>query len=411
MKRPHLPFLESVDGTVRQRWILRVIAVIFAVVLWLFVTWDGNTTSTRELRVPLKYADLPDGYSASSATRDIKVVVEGRIETLPFISGNMVTASVGMQELRPGKYRLPVQIGLPDTMRMVSYSPQVVEFELFRIIERTLNPRLAVKGELPAGYSLSEYRTVPNEIIVRGREEEVLAIRRAEVQGTFAELRSASGKDLGVVLVGEKNEIKGLVVEPSAVHVIARFAESMEDKIVPVRIETKGSPGGGLEVSSVVISPDVVTLSGSRSELQSVSEIRLDPIDVTGVSADIEMDLPLTLPGSDITVVGDRFVQVRVEFHSAVERYTFLNVPVAVRGRGIYKDWTILPSRASVTIEWPVAPGMTIDRANPPFELYVDVTNVVSQQLSLPLLVKDLPLGIKVIRLEPEQVTVRAIIP
>lgn len=411
VKKPHVQFLDLSDSAKRTRWILRGVSVVFAVVLWMFVTWDGSSSGTRELRVPLKYADLPDGYSVSGAARDIKVVVEGRVESLPLFSGNMVTASVGMQNLRPGKYRLSVQISLPDTVRLVSYTPQAVDIELFRIIERTLRPRLSIKGELPGGYSLNDFQTTPSEITVRGQEDIVLAVRRAEVQGTFADLRGGAAKELPVVLMGEKDEVKGLVVEPESVQVAAKFSESFEDKTVPIRAVTAGSPIKTLAVSSVVVSPDAVTLRGPRSELQNISEILLDPIDVAGADEDIDMELPLNLPGSEITALGPPFANVRVEFHSAVERNTFLDVPIEVRGRGVYQDWNVTPSRASVTIEWPVVAGMTLERVKPPFELYVDVTNVVSQQLSLPLLVKDLPLGIKIIRMEPERVTVKAVIP
>lgn len=410
MKKANAPLPDLTDETKKTRWILRVLSIAFAIALWVFVTWDGSAPSSREISVPLKFEDLQDGYSVTSATRDVKVVLEGRFESFVF-GGNAVTASIGMQDLRPGKYRLPVRITVPESVRLVSSTPQIVEFELFRIIERTLQPRLLPPKDLPGGYSLEEYETTPNEVMVRGSEGDVTAIRRAEIQGTFQELSRGSAKDLPVLLMGEKGEIKGLAVTPDKVQVKAKFTEALEEKIVPVRAVTTGSPIGTLEVSSVLISPDAVTLRGPRSELENISEIRLEPIDVSNAEEDMYAEFPLRVPGSDVTILGAPYAQVHVEFHSAVERYSFLNVPIAVQGRGIYKDWVLAPARANVTIEWSVVPGMTIDKTNPPFELYVDVTNVVSQQLSLPLLVKDLPLGIRIIRLEPEQITVKAIIP
>lgn len=398
------------DEMKKTRWVLRILSVAFAVALWIFVTWDGTALSTREIAVPLKFADLLDGYSATSATRDVKVVIEGRQELLAF-GTNTITASVGMQDLRPGKYRLPVQVSVPESTRLVSCTPRFVEFELFRIIERTLQPRLAPPGDLPDGYSLEEFETIPSEVTVRGSESEVTSIRRAEIQGTFKELRSGLAKELPVLLMGEKDVVRGLAVKPEKVQVRAVFTESFEEKTVPVRAITTGSPTAALEVSSITVSPDFVTLRGPRGELQDISEIRLNAIDVSNASEDMDYDVPLIAQGSKVTVLGSPYAHVRVEFHSAVERYTFLNVPIAVRGRGVYENWDTVPSRADVTIEWSAVPGMSINRTNPPFELYVDVTNVVSQRISLPLLVKDLPLGIKIIRLEPEQITIRAIIP
>jgi hypothetical protein len=59
-----------------------------------------------------------------------------------------------------------------------------------------------------------------------------------------------------------------------------------------------------------------------------------------------------------------------------------------------------------VTVERPA--GGETDPAKPPFELYVDATDVVSSQIALPVLVRGHAGGANVIRIEPPQVTLSA---
>lgn len=404
--------LDLSDKTKRTRWLLRVLSLVLAVVLWIFVTWDGSTLGTREMNIPLKYLDIPDGYSISNTVKDISVVVEGRTEILTLLGRNSITASVSLNDLRPGKYRLPVQLSVPENMRLVSYSPQVVDFSLFRIIQRTLRPSLVIKkGDVPDNLFLENTLFAPPEVVVRGPESDVLAVRKAEVRGTFAELRADAEKELPVILVGDKGEIFGLTVEPRQVRVLASFTENKEEIRVPVRVPLRGKPGENLEVGSIFVSPDAVTLRGSREALSNITDLPLNVIDVSDVTEDIELDVPLHAPGPDIELLGPEHAKVRISLDAATETKTYFNVPVKVQGKGIYKNWKLSPSHISVTIERPVTEGkgQAEHPPAPPLELYVNVSNVVSQQLLLPVLVKDLAQGVKVIRIEPEQITVIAL--
>jgi hypothetical protein len=51
----------------------------------------------------------------------------------------------------------------------------------------------------------------------------------------------------------------------------------------------------------------------------------------------------------------------------------------------------------------------TLKSISAPCELYVDVSNIVSNQLMLPVLVKNLRKDLQIVQIEPEQVVVTAI--
>ncbi len=409
-KRLHIPLIDLSDATKRTRWLLRVVSIALALTLWFFVGWDGSDSRTKELTVPLRYLDIPDGYSISNRVHNITVLMEGNVELLALLDRNAVTASVSLQELRPGKYRLPVHVDSPERVRILDHSPQVVEFELYRIIERSLKPTLEITDEVPGGISVTEVVFQPLEVVIKGSETEVMAVRRAVVRSTLENLITHGTQDLPVVLLGEDGtEIAGLDSLPKQVQISVRVAETLEEIRVPVNVPVHGTPGNGLNVDAVVVSPDVVTLRGTGAALANITEVTLNPIDVTGHTEDMVVDIPLDAPAPGITIANADSVRVQVRLHSTVETRTFAGVPIAVSGRGAFADWATSPAGANVMVERSVTATEPFDMSKPPFELYVDVTNVVTDHLVLPVLVRNLRDGMRVIRIEPQQVTVSAV--
>ncbi|MBP8785734.1 MAG: hypothetical protein KBH12_09655, partial [Synergistaceae bacterium] len=113
----------------------------------------------------------------------------------------------------------------------------------------------------------------------------------------------------------------------------------------------------------------------------------------------------------DESIEGPEYAKVEVQLRRIPEVRTFLNVPVKIMGKGIRQEWKADPSLVSVTIQQDPAFVYEQDSEEIPCELYVDVTNVVSPQLSLPVLIRNKRQGVTVLRIEPERVTVTAVVP
>jgi YbbR domain-containing protein len=394
--------------TKRRKWIIRALSLFSALILWLFVTWDGSTMSTRVMSVPLRQSDVPDGYLLSCDVKEINVKLEGRVEMLAIMVRNSISAAVSVQDMMPGKYALPVHLGLPDGVRALDYSPQIVECELFRLIERRLKPSLSLTAPLPDGIWLDDVRITPAEVAVKGPEADVLAVRRAEARALSSDLRSGASKGARIVLMGDAGEIKGLNVEPASVTVMASLIRSADLTRIPVRVQAVGSPGGGLSIGGVTVSPDTVAIRGADGGASGITEIVLDAIDVTGHTENMNIDVPIKIPAPGAVIIGPETVNVRVNLKSTIESRTYVGVPVKVEGKSEYEGWSVLPQSVSVTIERSVDSSDPFDMSKPPFDLYVDVTNVVSDRIVLPVLTRNVVYGMKIIRTEPPQVTLEA---
>lgn len=403
--RLKLPVVDLSDSTKRTKWFLRAVSLLFAVILWLFVTWDGTTFGVRELKIPLRYLNVPEGYSLAKTVEEVSVRIEGRAELLDLINRNAVTAAIELKEQQPlGKFTFPVNITAPQGMRVLGCSPESVDVELYMVISRTMNPSLQLRGAAPEGLTLTDVHIVPEEVTIRGRDSEVVAVKRAVVYATESEIRSG-GKALPVTLLGDEGEIEGLTPEPRTVLVSAKLTEASGRIRVPVHASVVGVPEAGMQVRSVTVSPDVVVLTGPRSALEKITELSLDEIDISGNAETLDVDIPLVSPAPGVVVAEER-VKVRVELQEMAEAKTFMSVPIRLYGQGADSGWKLSPPSVAVTAEREILNSRPFDESNPPFELYVDLTNIVADRIALPVLVRNAASGVRVIRIEPPQVMV-----
>lgn len=406
----NIPFIELSQDVRIAKWLLRILSILVALLLWFFVSWDGTAVRTKELKIPLRYEGIPDGYTISDRVREVSVKIEGSLELLALLDRNAITASVSLQGVAPGKYRLPISLYNPDRIRVISYSPQGVEFELYRTIERSMRPVFEVKEEIPADYFIGNVTIDPAEVTVRGTEAGVLSVVRALVQGDLASLQVEGAVELPVTLLAaDGSVVRSLDVEPSHVKVDASLSELVEEIEVPIRAIVLGKPGEGLEASEAAVSPDRAILRAPAKQLEGITELTLKPIDITGQTGDIDVEVALDALPPGIAVAGADKVRVTVRLHLPTEARTYLGVPIAVQGKGAYDDWKITPSTVNIIVERNINSTEPFDDATPPVALHIDVSNVVADHLILPVLAGNMPNGVRIVRIEPQQVSVTAV--
>ena len=165
-----------------MKWLLRVLSLFISIALWFFIGWDGNSEGTRSFEVPIRYTNLPKGHSIFSATESVQVTLSGRLSALAAVDRRMIVAGVELREIQPGRYRLPVRIDSPPNVRVSRVNPQMIEFELMRMIERVIPIRYQLKGEIPLGHIIRSIDISPPEITLKGNESKIAAVHEALVE-------------------------------------------------------------------------------------------------------------------------------------------------------------------------------------------------------------------------------------
>lgn len=399
----------SGSDVLRSRPFLAVVALALSFMIWAFVAWDGSTTRTFE--VPIRYINVSQGYTTYDGDKTVQARVFGPVPMLSRIESAEFSADVDLQGLQTGKYKLPIRISPPPYVHIRSWSPSVAEVEIYRQIERTLPVAWKLQGKLPAGKIIGKVEIIPAEATLTGPEAEVLSAQSLEVFVPTDKLGEGAAIRLPINVSDSAVSSDKIFIAPSSVNVKITLEDEIIGEQIPVNVSVTGTPAEGLEIASVKILPERVTIRGSGEAVRQVKSLNLSPIDITGLEQNLQLMLPLQPeePVADIEIMGPDRVRVEITVRRKMTAKTYNAVPVKLSGVTSGTEWQLTPSTAAVTIESSQSKIDSLPSGEVPCELYVDMSNIVAKQITVPILVRKLQRDFEVVQVEPEQVTVTMI--
>ena len=255
----------------------------------------------------------------------------------------------------------------------------------------------------------------PSEVTVRGPENVLQDITEAVVSvvpgqvleggEVSVEVRLKTGKGAG--------SPSGVDFYPKEIKLQASMVKDVTRKTVPVVVSLSGAPEFGYRIEETVVIPPAVELLGAKSILDALDNLEIPPIDVSGLAEDKTFEVEPILPLGQVRQVGSGKVKVSlvvrpVDNGTGVMR---LKLPVKVEGKSVYPSWKSVPSTVSVQVV-PAAGGEILPELEDiPVEIFVDVTNLVSKKISVPVQIRVNSKEIRILKVEPERVTLHAMNP
>lgn len=185
-------------GTLAENWILKLISLVFAVVLWFFVM--GEQRQEVGFTVPLRLSNIPEGLMVANEVPNlIDVRISGPRTLLMNLSPQDISIAVDLSDLKPGLTsfkRLDERLNIPSALRVTRLSPSFVDVKLERVREKTVPIKVPLEGTLPEGYKLIKLTYEPKELLVTGAESELKSVNEVatepvsleNVQETFTEM-------------------------------------------------------------------------------------------------------------------------------------------------------------------------------------------------------------------------------
>ena len=198
--------------------------------------------------------------------------------------------------------------------------------------------------------------------------------------------------------------------EPKLVKFSAVLAQGVPKKTVPVNARIIGKPGSDFRLKAVVVEPAVVTVEGPLAKLDRVTKVDTETIDITDIGAEQNMVIPLRAPEDPmVSLVGGSSVRVNVLLTPFTITRLLSLVSVAVEGKSVYPQWKVEPPAVNITVEGLPSEVNSLDEKEILIQPFVNVTNVVSRRLTVPVQVRNKTEGkLKVIKVEPSNITVIA---
>ena len=157
---------------------LKVSAVLIAVLLWLFVTWKGQSEMTVD--VPIEFKDVPVGVGIVSASaKSANVTVKGQDRIMKSLRPSDLRVLVDMGKARKGEGVFHINkddVKLPYAMTVTGIDPSTIRVKLEETITKVVPVKPSITGALEAGFHIKFVDVEPKNIVIQGLRSEVRRI-------------------------------------------------------------------------------------------------------------------------------------------------------------------------------------------------------------------------------------------
>lgn len=272
---------------------LKVISVIFAVLLWLYVANQGQLTASQDsLKVQLQYRNLSEVLSVKGPEQ-VYVKLWGTAR-----ENRNITAYVDMAGLGPGSHRIPVKVEPVAGVILTSVSPKEVDVVINKLKEETISVKSIITRNPPSDYELLDVFIEPDKCMIRGEQTAVQAIVQVVAAVDLGNARDFTtlkvplqAKDAGGKLISQ-----GIRLVPDKVTVYAVIGQIQSSKKVKVSTPFSGTPEMGYQLVKIEANVGEITVLGSKEQLAGLEEVSIRPVDLTGKKESFEQESEIVLP-------------------------------------------------------------------------------------------------------------------
>lgn len=336
-----------------------LLSLVLAVFIWMSASQTQDPARTRFIEVPLTFVGIPSNATlVSPGTRQlVQLRLEGPDSVLQAVTPEDFTATADLSDIPSGQLTTVdvVVVGRNPAARISFITPEQVDVQLEQQVTREVPVELDLRGTVARGHRQDEPLLDPPSIQVSGPESRVNQLDFALVTvflNSTAETLVESTQPIFYDQSGRVASVTGLGLSADEVTATVPVVESagFADKLVTV--EWKGEPAPGYRLLSVTADPPSVLVEGRPAQVNQLTSVKTEPIDINGLAQSFQQTAALALPAG-ISVDPEQTVTVNIEIEPILTTSTFNRVPT-LRGLGRAYDATFEPAQVRVILFGPL---------------------------------------------------------
>jgi len=321
----------------------KLVSLALAIIFWIWITSLAEPASLwgkQTLDVPL-VIDTPSNLVViSNNISTISVRVDNSNEQ--GIDVKNLFAYVDLKDAVAGEHSYEVFVDAPEGLNIENISPSTVVLKLDTVKDKIVPVRVDLKGTPPSGFVAGSPVITPPVVNVRGPtsilanlEEVSVEVDVTGARETMRVARPVTFKDInGSGIFATNPNLESLQSFPNNVEIIVPiYAKGTSTKMVPISVNTRGTPVRGLTVRLITPLPSQVQLMGDEEALKGIQQLNLETIDVSGITSNKVIEIPIntiTLP-KGVSFSEGTSISVMVHVGPESENRIIKNIPVGIR--------------------------------------------------------------------------------
>lgn len=404
-----------------DNWKMKLIALVFAFVLWSFMITETNPPKSKIFHdIPVTFTATEElrlkGYTTTELLSDVlkgvTVEAETNADALQYLNENMIRASVDLSSINgEGEYTLPVQAtSTLSQSRIVRVEPSTVTIVVEEIVSKDVPIEVQMIGTKEDWLYYGEPILENPMLEISGARSDVEAVGKAICYVDINGLESSVKQSYPVTLV----DVDGSEVSSDTFTGVA--AAIVEIPIYPIKEVTVDAEAAkenvtgipdGYEITNFEVSASVVNIAGPLDKLEGIDAVELDPISVEE-TGEIVIDVPVSLADGIVAAIPAQLrVTMTVEQPEIMRNYPAKRIGITNLEPGLHA--VVRPESIDVEVYGTQSAFDDKDITSDKILPFVDLSGLgVGTHKNIALKFENEPdLGV---RLQPSQLTVEVVI-
>ncbi|HRX59098.1 MAG TPA: CdaR family protein [Eubacteriales bacterium] len=390
--------LSGLKGFFTKNVALKIIALVFAVLLWGYVLTDQKPMRTKIITNVTTSFDgeaelIAQGFCVrgdrEEILQDVSATVRAQITNYAYISASSISATISLRNISEAReYELPISATVSSALGVVqSVSPSTVTVEIDTLVTKTIPITTSFSGEVPDGYWADmDALTATSRLDITGPKTDISTITHGECVVDLTDRTSTIYSTFDVTFYDKDNNVvsSDIIVGTLPSSTVRLPIYSMKNVPIDVTGSLIGTDNlaANHELVSAVATPSSVRLVGDQATLDEVDSILLTPIAVNGLSATTTVESDLIVPDG-LRLLDDETASVLIEIREMETSQTFEQLEIQVYGQPSRSEVTLDVSTVDLTVEGRYSLVSILMRSD--ITVQVDVTGLSPGVYKLPL--------------------------
>jgi YbbR domain-containing protein len=296
------------DRLLGNEWLVRLLALVLAILVYVQAQGTGGGTAQRTIDgVPVQALGVPPNLVVLSVQpQTVQVTVSGPLALINRLNTSEFTAWVNVAGASVGSQAFFAQVSVPSGVQLVTYNPADISVTTDQKKQQMTPVVARLQGQPAEGFAVAGAPDVePADVVLQGPQSAV--DRVAQTQVTIP----VDGRRAGSFTVNAEPQpvdasgrvVPGVDVAPSTVNVTVTVSAVAVQRSLTVQAALTGQPAAGYRVTAVSVSPPAVTVAGPGNALAGVTSAGTGPVSVAGATGPVHVLVPVVPPQGAMSVV------------------------------------------------------------------------------------------------------------
>ena len=392
-------FLKNID--------IKLLSLFLAIILWLYIASGENPIVENFIDVSLIQNNLSGDLVIKEFPINVSMGIKGPKNIINNLSSHQIIGTVNFSEINTeGLYKLKVEVVAPKGTQITRIIPPEIKVEVEKVLTKEIEVEYILIGVPEKGYSLTdEPQFNPSKVKIIGAQSVLENIKKIICAIDISGIKEDLNRKLTVKAVDVNgNEIKEVKIEPDIVEVSISLTRGYPEKQLTVKPKIIGKPAPGYYISEILSEPDDIKIFGDYSKISNIEFLETIAIDVSGITKTLSVKVPPALEEGLNIVEGEvELIEVTIQVKEAIIQKILKNISVVPQNLSPFVSCKIEPAVVDITVE---GKNVLIDKLKTEnIKAFVEFTDDfrVEQKVKVQT---DLPEGISLIKVEPEEVMV-----